>query len=175
MPEEVELYLLPEPPDPASRRLGDGLGDLRAEHDEALSGDPVHEAAEATLQLLEAPVTVEVVLLEVGHDGAEGLQLEERAVVLAGLDGKPTGGIRRDGVHPTGLVEAAHQGARGRATRRLQRLVDHPRGGRLAVRPGDRQRPVRWAEPAQELGVLDDLDAAFAGGADLQVVIGHRR
>src|SRR5439155_6214542 len=84
------------------------------------------EAREGLLDRLERPVVVEVVGLDVRDDRALGLELEERAVVLARLAREPAARRGLDRVAPDRAAGSADQrsrrrdraGPRGRVVRR---------------------------------------------------------
>ncbi len=69
----------------------------------------VDEAAKGLVDFVESAVVVEVIGLDVGHDGALGMELQKTAVVLTSLDGEPTTGLFAAGVGLEFAVEAPHE------------------------------------------------------------------
>ncbi len=68
---------------------------VQAQDGRAEERDRVGELDERVLDVLEVAVDVEVVGLDVGHHRDDGRQLQERPVVLVGLDDDELAGARR--------------------------------------------------------------------------------
>ena len=103
---------------------------------------------------------------------------EEAAVGLVGLGDHPLPRrpSRRSPAPPSSPAPgqlAAEQEA-GVGADRAQRVDQHPGGGRLAVRAGDRDQPPLGAQLGEQLAAVEHPLAALAGARELGVVLGDR-
>ena len=132
------------------------------------------KALEGELQLAHAAVVIQMVVVDVQHNGQIGGQLEEGLGELAGLD--------HDIVALAGLAVAIDEGqfaaddSGGVAACQFQRGGDHGSGGGLAVSAGDADALlVQAAHIAQQHAALDGGDAVGGSGTQLHVVLGDGR
>ena len=109
-----------------------------------------------------------VVELGVGQDGDPGRELEQRAVGLVGLDDQPLPRAPA-GVGPRRADGAADEVARVHPAA-AQRVHEHARRRRLAVRAGDRDRRAQPGELAEQVGAVQLAQAALARSGALGVV-----
>ena len=128
------------------------------------------EALEGELQLTHAAVVVQMIVVDVQHNGQVGGQFEEGLGILAGLDD--------DVIALTGLAVAVDEGQlaaddrRRVPARQLQHCGDHAGGRRLAVGAGDADAVlVQAADIAQQDAALHGGDAVGIGGVQLHVVL----
>ena len=131
------------------------------------------KALEGELQLAHAAVVIQMVVVDVQHDGQIRSQLQEGLGELAGLDD--------DVVALAGLAVAVDQGQLAADDRRritagqLQRGGDHGSGGGLAVGAGNADALlVQSAHIAQQDAALDGGDAIGRSGAQLHIILGDR-
>ena len=146
---------------------------VQAEDRHAVERHLVDEREEGRLDLVDVPVIVEMLRVDVGDHGDGRRELEEAPVALVRLGDKelslPELGVRAEGVqlaadHDRG-VDAAGGEHRG----------DH-RGRRgLAVGAGDGHAVLEPHELGQHLGPGNDGDLPFPRGDHLHVVVLHRR
>ena len=130
------------------------------------------KALEGELQLAHAAVVIQMVVVDVQHNGQVGGQLQEGLGKLAGLD--------YDIVALAGLAVAVDEGqlaaddGRRVAACQLQRSGDHGSGGGLAVGAGDADALlVQAAHIAQQHAALDGGDAVGGSGIQLHVILGN--
>ena len=108
-----------------------------------------------------------MVELGVREHGDGGGELEQRPVGLVGLDHEPLP-FPPARVRPRRAHRAADQVARIHP-HRAQRVHEHARGRRLAVRPGDRDRRPQARELAQQLRAMELTQAPLAARRALRV------
>ena len=125
------------------------------------------EPDEGRLQRLEPAVELEVVGLDVGHDGGVAGQLEERAVALVGLDHQQVALVPdRPGAD---LVDVAADDERRPQPGLDQHEGQHRRGRGLAVGAGHRHAAAGGGDGGQGLGPAQHGDLPLLGGHDLGV------
>ncbi len=149
---------------------GHGLhfGMVEAHHGAAVEGDALDEFLEGPFDGLEVAPVVQMLGIDVGDHRHGGLQIEEGAVALVGLDHHPFAlaglGVGAIGVdHP-----AVHH--RGIDTPGVQQRRHQRGGGGLAVGAGDGDRVFQPHQLGQHLGALDQRDAPLLGGHQLGIV-----
>ena len=142
------------PVEPREDLLDPGVVDARDDRaeDRGLSG----EGDEGVADVVEAPVAVEVVRLDVRDHRQGRREGQERTVVLVGLGHEELAAAEPGAGSPE--VEAAADDD-GRVEPRLgQEKPGHRGGRRLAVGPGDGDPLAHPHQLAEELGPLDDRD-----------------
>ncbi|CAB4692833.1 unannotated protein [freshwater metagenome] len=121
---------------------------------------------------VERSVVVEMIDLNVGEDRAIQRQLKMCAVALVGFDHKPVGASPLcSGTHVGDIApddETRTQPGFG------QHQHQHARGGGLAVRAGNSERPSPSTNTGQHSGTAQHLDALLARFVELYVLRGHR-
>ena len=142
---------------------------VEAEDDRAVERDLVGEADERLLDVLDVRVVVEVLGVDVGQDGDEGGEVEERPVALVGLGDEEIAGPEA-GVGPEGVQPAADDDRRIEPGL-VEEDGDHRRRRRLAVRAGHGDAHLHPHELGEHLGPGDDRDLEPPGFDDLEVVV----
>ena len=141
--------------------------------DRAVEGHLVHESEKGVLDIFHVAVAVHVFAVEIGNDGENGRELEERAVAFVGLGHKVLRGAETGvgthgvdpsthdhcGVEPAGAEDAGHHGS----------------GRRFAMHAGDGDAVFEAHEFGQHFSALDDGNLAGAGLDDLGVAVADRR
>ena len=143
--------------------LGDDALQVRvveAEDDRAVERDLVGEADERLLDLLDVRIVVEVLGVDVGQDGDERGEEEERPVALVGFGDEEIPGSEL-GVGPEGVQPAADDDGRVEAGL-VEEDGDHRRRRRLAVRAGHGDAVFHPHELGEHLRPGDDGDLAAA-------------
>ncbi len=115
------------------------------------------EFRERCLERRERAVALEVVGFHIAHHGHGRRQRQEGAVELIGLDDEQVPAA--DPRIPMPTSDAAAGESRGVSPGGRQRLRDHHRGGRLAVRSRDRHEGPAGYELSECVGAAYDRDA----------------
>src|SRR5665647_1649840 len=149
------------------------IGIVEAEDDRAIERDLVGEVDEGRLEVVDALVLVEVLLVDVRQDGDEGGEVEERAVALVGLGDDEVPGSEL-GVGPDRVQAAADDDRRVEAAG-LEDERGHGRRRRLAMGAGHGNAVLHPHELGQHLGPGDDRDQALPGLDDFDVVLADGR
>ena len=128
----------------------------------------VEEGAERVVDVALGRVRRVVVELGVREHGDPRRELEQRAVRLVGLDHEPL--PRPPAGVGAGRADLAADQVAGIEAAAAQRVHDHARGRRLAVRPGHRDRRPQARDLAEQVGAVQLTQAALARRHALRVV-----
>ena len=140
----------------SSRHLGQNGSQMlivRAAHDGPVEGHAVCEIDKRTLQLGEAPIALQVLVIDVGNDRHRRKQLQKRPIALVGLDDHqlaPT----QSGVAAKRAQPAPDHGRRIE-TGPLEYQRNHRRRRRLAVRARDGDRVAETHQLGEHLRPRD--------------------
>ena len=107
------------------------------------------------------------------HDGRIGMQLQERAVELVGLDDQARPRSQHQ-ITPEIFRYAAQKGAAPSSGDTVE-PSGHRRSGRLAVRAGNGHHVLSLRNRAEQPRALDHLETAVAKEAQLRMILGDRR
>ena len=145
------------------------LGMVEAQHGEAVERDVLDEAHESVAQRVEGAVVVEMLGIDVGHDGDGRWQAQEGAVGFVRFDDHPVAGAEAS-IGAVGVDDAAvdHRGVEAAG---IEHRGDHRGGGGLAVGAADGDRPFEAHQLAQHLGAADHRHQPGTGGQDLGIVL----
>ncbi len=146
---------------------------IAAQHREPVERQVVQELDEALLQLLEIPaMRDEVVVVDIGDDRDDRLQVQERGVALVGFSDEISPGAELR-VAPGALEPAADHECRIEAALGEHR-GDEARRRRLAMRAGDRDALAETHQLGQHFGARDDRHAHRLRGGQFRIVGGDR-
>jgi hypothetical protein len=141
---------------------------VRAHHGEAIERHVVNEGAEGALHGIERHEMIEMLGIDVGHDGNVGRQLEKGAVGFIGLDHHPVAGTEPR-IGAVGVDDTAIDDRRIEAAGIDQRSNERCRGG-LAVRPGDGDATLEPHQLGQHLCAPHDRQPFGARSRELRII-----
>ena len=111
--------------------------------------------------------------VNVGDDGEDGRELEERAVAFVGLGDQvlrfAEAGVGAHGIHASADHDGGIEAAGGKHG------GDHRGGGGLAVHAGDRDAVLQAHQFGEHLGARNDGNVRGAGRGDFGIVGANRR
>ena len=144
------------------------MGVVQAGHQDAVRLDLMDKFGENFLNVVQVPVMVQMVPVDIGDHGDMGIEDQEGAVAFIGFGDKIIS-LAQDSITSQSIHHAAHHDGRGQAAL-FQNRGDHGGGSSFTVGAGNGDLSFPGHKGSQHLGPGENRQAGCLGGLQFRVV-----